>query len=136
VSRSPGIVVLEWRPRRVSRPARGVPIQALSSLCPCLTGAMQWCLRARADDIRSIGNCNNAANQKWQMARGSTAVKLAGTNFCLDAGSNPANGVQMKIWQVSVGSTSRSSRRSNPLRVSRGEMMALRIDLITLGGRG
>lgn len=50
------------------------------------------------------------------MARGSTAVKLAGTNFCLDAGSNPANGVQMKIWQVSAGSTGRSSRRSKPLR--------------------
>jgi hypothetical protein len=50
------------------------------------------------------------------MARGSTAVKLAGTNFCLDAGSNPANGVQMKIWQVSAGSTVRLSLRSNPLR--------------------
>ncbi|KAG9222080.1 hypothetical protein CCMSSC00406_0009309 [Pleurotus cornucopiae] len=26
-------------------------------------------------------------------------VQLAGTNFCLDAGSSPANGVGMKIWE-------------------------------------
>ncbi len=31
-------------------------------------------------------------------------MKLAGTNFCLDAGSKPANGVKMKVWTVSRAS--------------------------------
>ncbi|RSH94240.1 hypothetical protein EHS25_004043 [Saitozyma podzolica] len=71
------------------------------------------CLEVRGSSYSNgvlvdIGNCNNAANQKWQMARGSTAVKLAGTNFCLDAGSNPANGVQMKIWQCYPGITAQT----------------------------
>jgi len=26
-------------------------------------------------------------------------VQVAGTNFCLDAGTSPANGVPLKIWQ-------------------------------------
>ncbi|KAJ3507116.1 hypothetical protein NLJ89_g6483 [Agrocybe chaxingu] len=44
-------------------------------------------------------DCNGTNAQKWVIARGSTKVKLAGTNFCLDAGSTPGNGIGMKIWQ-------------------------------------
>lgn len=40
----------------------------------------------------------NSQYQRWEINRGSGSVKLAGTNFCLDAGSNPANGIGMKIW--------------------------------------
>lgn len=52
-----------------------------------------------------LNACNGQANQKWNIVVGTTAVKLAGTNYCLDAGSNPANGVQAKVWTVSSVST-------------------------------
>ncbi|KAF5376280.1 hypothetical protein D9615_008510 [Tricholomella constricta] len=44
-----------------------------------------------------IYDCNGTAAQQWRIAAGGTYVTLAGTNFCLDAGSS--NGVGMKIWQ-------------------------------------
>lgn len=69
-------------------------------------------------------DCNGTGAQKWVLQRGSTKVKLAGTNFCLDAGSSklffflsvsshsrptsfldidthtaPGNAIGMKIWQ-------------------------------------
>jgi len=46
-----------------------------------------------------IYDCNGTAAQKWRIAAGGTYVTLDGTNFCLDAGSKPGNGVGMKIWQ-------------------------------------
>jgi len=46
-----------------------------------------------------IFDCNQSAAQKWFLVRGSTKVQLAGTNFCLDAGSSPTNGAGLKIWQ-------------------------------------
>ncbi|TFK21499.1 G-X-X-X-Q-X-W domain-containing protein [Coprinopsis marcescibilis] len=46
-----------------------------------------------------VYDCNGTAAQNWVIYRGPTQVRLAGTNFCLDAGSSPANGVGMKIWQ-------------------------------------
>ncbi|KAF9041468.1 G-X-X-X-Q-X-W domain-containing protein [Panaeolus papilionaceus] len=46
-----------------------------------------------------IYDCNNTGAQRWVIKRGSTKVQVAGTNFCLDAGSAPASGVGMKIWQ-------------------------------------
>ncbi|RDB27192.1 Endo-1,4-beta-xylanase A [Hypsizygus marmoreus] len=45
-----------------------------------------------------IYDCNGTPAQKWVINRANTKVKLANTNFCLDAGSNPANAVGMKIW--------------------------------------
>ncbi|KAL1762545.1 ricin B lectin domain-containing protein [Schizophyllum commune] len=50
-----------------------------------------------------IYDCNGSSGQKWVLSRGSTAVKLAGTNFCLDAGESFANGAGMKIWQCYSG---------------------------------
>ena len=61
-------------------------------------------------------DCNGTPAQNWVVVEGSTAVQLAGTNYCLDAGSStsvsplsyttplttyaePADGVGMKIWQ-------------------------------------
>ncbi|KAF9556548.1 hypothetical protein CPC08DRAFT_91192 [Agrocybe pediades] len=47
-----------------------------------------------------IYDCNGSGAQKWVINRGSnTSIRASGTNFCLDAGSSPANGVGMKIWQ-------------------------------------
>jgi len=46
-----------------------------------------------------IYDCNGTGAQKWVLKKGSTKVRLAGTNYCLDAGSAPASGVGMKIWQ-------------------------------------
>ncbi|KAF8960459.1 G-X-X-X-Q-X-W domain-containing protein [Flammula alnicola] len=46
-----------------------------------------------------IYDCNGTPAQRWIVNRGSTKVQLAGTNFCLDAGTTPANGVGLKIWQ-------------------------------------
>ncbi|GLB36857.1 putative G-X-X-X-Q-X-W domain-containing protein [Lyophyllum shimeji] len=36
--------------------------------------------------------------QQWTLFSGSTKVQVHGTTYCLDAGSNPGNGVGMKIW--------------------------------------
>ncbi|KAF6751003.1 carbohydrate-binding module family 13 protein [Ephemerocybe angulata] len=36
--------------------------------------------------------CNGNPVQNWLLNRGSTKVQLSGTNFCLDAGSNPEAG--------------------------------------------
>ena len=66
-------------------------------------------------------DCNGTAAQKWVLSSGTTSIQLAGTNYCLDAGSceycinvcvsiwltrtflAPANGIQLKIWQCYSG---------------------------------
>ncbi|KAL1708044.1 ricin B lectin domain-containing protein [Schizophyllum commune] len=50
-----------------------------------------------------IYDCNGTSAQQWVLTRGSTAVRLANTNFCLDAGSNIGNQVGMKLWQCYSG---------------------------------
>jgi len=50
-----------------------------------------------------VFDCNGSGAQQWVLTHGNTQVKLAGTNFCLDAGSSPANFVGMKIWQCFEG---------------------------------
>ncbi|KAF5368698.1 hypothetical protein D9615_010311 [Tricholomella constricta] len=45
-----------------------------------------------------IYDCNGSGAQKWILTKGNTQLRVAGTNFCLDAGSHPKNGVGMKIW--------------------------------------
>jgi hypothetical protein len=34
---------------------------------------------------------------------GNGLVQLTGSNFCLDAGSNPANGIALKLWTCYPG---------------------------------
>ncbi|KAJ8486904.1 hypothetical protein ONZ45_g14516 [Pleurotus djamor] len=46
-----------------------------------------------------INDCTGQANQMWALNAGTTQVQLVGTDWCLDAGSKPANGVHMKIWK-------------------------------------
>lgn len=53
-----------------------------------------------------VYDCSSARSQQqsWTLARGSTQVQLAGTNFCLDATSGkPGDGQKMKIWQCYEG---------------------------------
>ncbi|KAJ8519775.1 hypothetical protein ONZ45_g3309 [Pleurotus djamor] len=46
-----------------------------------------------------IDDCTGKPNQLWAFNAGTTQVQLAGTDMCLDAGENPADGVHMKIWK-------------------------------------
>ncbi|KAF9531211.1 carbohydrate-binding module family 13 protein [Crepidotus variabilis] len=46
-----------------------------------------------------IYDCNGTPAQKWVIDHGQTKVRVAGTNFCLDRGETPGNGIGMKIWQ-------------------------------------
>lgn len=41
--------------------------------------------------------------QRWEINRGAGAIKVQGTNYCLDAGTAPGNGVMAKIWQCYDG---------------------------------
>ncbi|KAL0952119.1 hypothetical protein HGRIS_008748 [Hohenbuehelia grisea] len=67
-------------------------------------GHINKCLDVRGN-VRANGtpvqvyDCNGSGAQNWIINTASTKVQLAGTNFCLDAGSTPGNGVGMKIWQ-------------------------------------
>ncbi|TFK65365.1 carbohydrate-binding module family 13 protein [Pluteus cervinus] len=46
-----------------------------------------------------IFDCNTSYNEQWVIKKGETKVQVAGTSFCLDAGSSPQNGVGLKVWQ-------------------------------------
>ncbi|TRM67919.1 ricin B lectin domain-containing protein [Schizophyllum amplum] len=50
-----------------------------------------------------IDDCDGSAAQQFVLSRGTTSVKLAGTDFCLDAGENIGNGAAMKLWQCYDG---------------------------------
>ncbi|KAF6761728.1 G-X-X-X-Q-X-W domain-containing protein [Ephemerocybe angulata] len=78
------------------------PAPTSSKIHPGSSG--QKCLDVRGAKFENgtpvqIYDCNGTAAQNWQLVKGSTKVKLAGTNFCLDAGSSPGNGIGLKIWQ-------------------------------------
>ncbi|KAL0945344.1 hypothetical protein HGRIS_000842 [Hohenbuehelia grisea] len=67
-------------------------------------GNRSKCLDVRGNSQQNgtpvqIYDCNGTGAQKWVINRANTKVRLAGTNFCLDAGSSPGNGIGMKIWQ-------------------------------------
>ncbi|KAF9470860.1 G-X-X-X-Q-X-W domain-containing protein [Pholiota conissans] len=77
-------------------PNTGVEIQPLKDAVKCLD--VRGANFANGTPVQ-IYDCNGTGAQKWFFVRGSTKVRLANTNFCLDAGSTPANGVGLKIWQ-------------------------------------
>lgn len=61
----------------------------------------------RSTSLRS-GACDTqstrfSSGQFWDINKGDGQVKLFGTNYCLDAGSNPANGVVLKVWTCYPG---------------------------------
>jgi hypothetical protein len=48
-------------------------------------------------------NCYpSASNQRFNLLDNGL-IQFPNTNFCLDAGSNPANGVTMKLWTCYPG---------------------------------
>lgn len=73
-----------------------VPIHPMGNVNKCLD--VRGAVFANGTPVQ-IYDCNGTGAQKWQIRSGSTKIKLAETNFCLDAGSSPANGIGMKIWQ-------------------------------------
>ncbi|KAF8966640.1 G-X-X-X-Q-X-W domain-containing protein [Flammula alnicola] len=81
-------------------PNQGVEIHPNSNDLKCLD--VRGAIFANGTPVQ-IYDCNGTGAQKWFYVRGSTKVQLAGTNFCLDAGSSPANGVGLKLWQCYSG---------------------------------
>ncbi|KAL0947113.1 hypothetical protein HGRIS_013248 [Hohenbuehelia grisea] len=79
-----------------------VPVPAVVRIHP--GGSNTKCLDVAAN-VQANGtpvqiyDCNGTGAQNWLIIGGTTQVRLAGTNFCLDAGSTPGNGVEMKIWE-------------------------------------
>ncbi|KAJ3516408.1 hypothetical protein NLJ89_g1150 [Agrocybe chaxingu] len=77
-------------------PNPGIPIHPNANLLKCMD--VRGAQFASGTAVQ-VYDCNDTPAQRWFITRGSTKVQLAGTNFCLDAGSSPANGVGLKIWQ-------------------------------------
>ncbi|KAJ9106753.1 hypothetical protein QFC19_003065 [Naganishia cerealis] len=66
-----------------------------------------------AGNVRADGTAvEYVSPQKWTFTRGTTGgqIQLTGTNYCLDAGSNPGSGIKMKIWTVSDEIKSKGTR--------------------------
>ncbi|GMK54281.1 hypothetical protein CspeluHIS016_0108670 [Cutaneotrichosporon spelunceum] len=84
---------------------------------PTATGGTQfhpkgnsgWCLDVRGGIAANgtpvqVYQCNGSAAQKFEFVRNAAGqVKLAGTNYCLDAGTNPGNGAKLKLWTCYSG---------------------------------
>ncbi|KAJ3511872.1 hypothetical protein NLJ89_g3855 [Agrocybe chaxingu] len=74
-------------------------------------GSSDKCLDVRGASFRNgttvqIYDCNGTAAQRWLITKSDssgTRVQLAGTPFCLDAGSGPSSGTTMKIWECIDG---------------------------------
>lgn len=70
-------------------------------------GNTNWCLEVqgnkRADGTPvQLAQCSSSSAQAWIIKRGSTQVKLANTNFCLDAGScefSPTPALTSSPWE-------------------------------------
>ncbi|PPR04354.1 hypothetical protein CVT24_013206 [Panaeolus cyanescens] len=50
-----------------------------------------------------IYDCNGTSAQKWVIRRGTTAIQVAGRNYCLDSSTTAKSGTKMKIWQCYPG---------------------------------
>ncbi|KAF8966639.1 ricin B lectin domain-containing protein [Flammula alnicola] len=85
-----------------------------------------------------IYDCNGTGAQKWFYVRGSTKVQVAGTNFCLDAGSSPASGVGLKIWQCYDGLAAQQWYYTNDNRIAlegKGQCMDLTNGVLANGNQ-
>jgi hypothetical protein len=84
-------------------------------------------------------DCNGTKAQKWVINHANTKVRVAGTNFCLDAGTriiiifwlfrllmhlniplriDPTSGVGMKIWQCFDGLPAQAWYYTNDNRIA------------------
>lgn len=73
-------------------PPVGGPIYADKDQKKCLTAAGRW-NGAKVD----VQRCDGGKDQRWHVNPGSTKVRLGKSNFCLDAGGSPGNGVGAKV---------------------------------------
>ncbi|KAH6866027.1 ricin B lectin domain-containing protein [Coprinopsis sp. MPI-PUGE-AT-0042] len=77
--------------------ANGTPVQ-MQVLSQILVARREYSF-----NHRTSYDCNGSAAQKWVFTRNQVQaqIRLANTNFCLDAGDNPfqPNGNTMKIWE-------------------------------------
>ncbi|KAH6890179.1 G-X-X-X-Q-X-W domain-containing protein [Coprinopsis sp. MPI-PUGE-AT-0042] len=92
-----------------SDPARSPPIYQCKT--PGWTSSshfapadMEKCLDVRGGLLENgtpvqLYDCNDSPAQNWVYHRGTGQVRVKGTDFCLDSGSDVTNGSQMKIWQ-------------------------------------
>lgn len=86
-----------------------------------LSSVPEDCSSKRCMDVRGeqtkgtavlLHDCDGSGGQQWELERDNTAVKLRGTAFCLDAGSDPKDGTPLtdstcyvnapsQIWSLS-----------------------------------
>jgi len=71
------------------------PIHPISDTSKCLD--VRGAVFANGTPVQ-IYDCNETNAQQWVISPGTTSLNVLGTNYCLDAGSDPASGVGMKIW--------------------------------------
>ncbi|KAF8060712.1 carbohydrate-binding module family 13 protein [Lyophyllum atratum] len=83
--------------------AAGAPGDASHNIHP--NGDTSKCLDVRGGIFADgtpvqIYDCNHTKAQQWSLysLTAGDIIAIHGTNFCLDAGSNPVSGVGMKIW--------------------------------------
>jgi hypothetical protein len=55
--------------------------------------------------LLQLWDCANDVQQEFVFTSNGagTSIQVVGTNFCLDAGSSPSNGSQLKIWTCYAG---------------------------------
>jgi hypothetical protein len=90
------------KPTPTSVPGTGRPVHPVGLAGKCLDvkdGVF-------ADgSLVQLWDCGGNAQEQFVLPPSGTSghVQLAGTNFCLDGGSSPVSGTQLKIWTVRVG---------------------------------
>lgn len=77
-----------------------------------------------SDCADSNGRFSYYKQQLWDVKRGTTSVKLSGTNYCLDFGTSPnSNGVRAKVWTCYPGVTQQTFYYTDDNRVSRNQSL-------------
>jgi len=85
-----------------------------------------------------IYDCNGTKAQKWVINRANTKLRVAGTNFCLDAGTNPVSGTYMKIWKCYDNLPAQAWHYTNDNRIAltgRGQCLDLTNGVLTNSNR-
>ncbi|KAJ3555392.1 hypothetical protein NM688_g2600 [Phlebia brevispora] len=99
-STDPGVLTGSWSFGGSSSGGGGVTIHPNGDESKCLDVSGANYANGTPVDIY---DCNGTGAQQWVINSGTTAVQVAGTNYCLDAGDSPADGTQMKIWECYSG---------------------------------
>jgi hypothetical protein len=83
----------------IQRRATGVFIELERDQTQCLTVVQSQTGTFANGDAVTNRPCNGGRSgpQQWDISRGDGLIRVTGTNFCLDAGSNPSNNVPAKV---------------------------------------